>query len=302
LRRNKKKNPNQKIIYLSPLVTDSSKLKIREDEIIKEFERIALNDTNSEEEKLLYFLIKNGVSNFYSINKAFIYNLLEQINSYKADINNINKNCLEKIYDVFIENYVDLLEDKEIKRLKNKEARNFYRAFLKHHNLSLKEKIIRQYNYFKHIIKNRTDTYYYIGESFGEKKLTTDDYEDPREVYVELKYKNDKDLINLAIVKTRLEEDFVGYKLNNYFNLMFDLELITKNEYELMVYGTNNEIQIKYINMGLSLNMIKLLEKDSQINNISLDENNNLTINDEFRSYMNTLDEYSQFRFSKVIV
>jgi hypothetical protein len=275
---------------------------LAQNEIIKEFERIALNDTNSEEEKLLYFLIKNGVSNFYNINKTFIYNLLEQINSYKADINNINKNCLEKIYDVFIENYVDLLEDKEIKRLKNKEARNFYRAFLKHHNLSLKEKVIRQYNYFKHIIKNRTDTYYYIGESFGEKKLTTDDYEAPREVYVELKYKNDKDLINLAIVKTRLEEDFVGYKLNNYFNLMFDLELITKNEYELMVYGTNNEIQIKYINMGLSLNMIKLLEKDSQINNISLDENNNLTINDDFRSYMNTLDEYSQFRFSKVIV
>ena len=141
-----------------------------------------------------------------------------------------------------------------------------------------------------------------MGESFGEKKLQTTDYEDPRKVYVNLKEKTPKELVNLAIVKIKLEEDFVSFKLNNYFNLMIDLELISQGEYELIVYGTNDERKIKYINMGLSINMINKLEKDSQINNISLDDYNNLVVNEDFRVYMHNLDEYSRFKLSKVIL
>ena len=44
-----------------------------------------------------------------------------------------------------------------------------------------------------------------MGESFGEKKLQTADYEDPRKVYVNLKEKTPKELVNLAIVKIKLE-------------------------------------------------------------------------------------------------
>ena len=61
-------------------------------------------------------------------------------------------------------------------------------------------------------------------------------------------------------------------------------------------------MKIKYINMGLSTNMINKLEKDSQIENISLDEYNNLIVNDTFKEYMSGLDEYSQFQLSKVIM
>ena len=105
----------------------------------------------------------------------------------------------------------------------------------------------------------------------------------------------------MAIAKIKLEEDFVGFKLNNYFNLMIDLELITKKEYEKIIYGTNDEKKIKYINMGLSINMLNKLEKDSQIDNISLDKYNNLVVNAAFRTYMSSLDEYSQFKLLKVI-
>lgn len=141
-----------------------------------------------------------------------------------------------------------------------------------------------------------------MGESFGEKKLQTPDYDDPRNAYVDLKEKTPKELINLAVVKIKLEEDFVSFKLNNYFNLMIDLGLISKEEYEQIVYGTNDDTKIKYINMGLSINMINKLEKDSQIENISLDEYNNLIVNDTFKEYMSGLDEYSQFKLSKVIM
>lgn len=270
-------------------------------ETIKNFERIALNETNTLEEQILYYLIKNGIDNFYRIDRNFINLLLQKIEIYNNDELNSNKNFLEKLNDIFIKDFVGYLNDLEIKRLKNQEARNYYKAFIKHNNLSLKEKISRQYNYFKHIIKTKENTFLYIGESFGDKKLQTLDYENSRTVYVDLKEKKYKDLINLAIVKIKLEEDFISYKLNNFLNLMIDLELISKQEYEQIVYGTNDERKIKYINLGLSINMINKLEKDSQINNISLDEYNNLIVNDDFKNYMQNLDEYSSFKLSKII-
>ena len=276
-------------------------LRIKNEEI-KNFERIALNETNSNEEQLLYYLIKNGINNFYNIDDAFINLLLHKITEYKSTFQNLDNNYLEKLYDVFIKDFIEYIDDKEIKRLKNIEARNYYRQFIKHSNLSLNKKITHQYNYFRYIIEHQPNTYLYIGESFGEKKLQTPDYDDPRNAYVDLKEKTYKELINLAVVKIKLEEDFVSFKLNNYFNLMIDLGLISKKEYEQIVYGTNDDMKIKYINMGLSTNMINKLEKDSQIENISLDEYNNLIVNDTFKEYMSGLDEYSQFQLSKVIM
>ena len=276
-------------------------LRIKNEEI-KNFERIALNETNSNEEQLLYYLIKNGINNFYNIDDAFINLLLHKITEYKSTFQNLDNNYLEKLYDVFIKDFIEYIDDKEIKRLKNIEARNYYRQFIKHSNLSLNKKITHQYNYFRYIIEHQPNTYLYIGESFGEKKLQTPDYDDPRNAYVDLKEKTYKELINLAVVKIKLEEDFVSFKLNNYFNLMIDLGLISKKEYEQIVYGTNDDTKIKYINMGLSINMINKLEKDSQIENISLDEYNNLIVNDTFKEYMSGLDEYSQFQLSKVIM
>ena len=276
-------------------------LRIKNEEI-KNFERIALNETNSNEEQLLYYLIKNGINNFYNIDDAFINLLMHKITEYKSTFQNLDNNYLEKLYDVFIKDFIEYIDDKEIKRLKNIEARNYYRQFIKHSNLSLNKKITHQYNYFRYIIEHQPNTYLYIGESFGEKKLQTPDYDDPKNAYVDLKEKTYKELINLAVVKIKLEEDFVSFKLNNYFNLMIDLGLISKKEYEQIVYGTNDDTKIKYINMGLSINMINKLEKDSQIENISLDEYNNLIVNDTFKEYMSGLDEYSQSQLSKVIM
>ena len=111
-------------------------LRIKNEEI-KNFERIALNETNSNEEQLLYYLIKNGINNFYNIDDAFINLLLHKITEYKSTFQNLDNNYLEKLYDVFIKDFIEYIDDKEIKRLKNIEARNYYRRFIKHSNLSL---------------------------------------------------------------------------------------------------------------------------------------------------------------------
>ena len=212
-----------------------------------------------------------------------------------------NKNIIDKLYSVFISNLEEYIDDYEIKRLRNNPARIFYKLFIKHSAKPLQEKIIKQYKYFKHIkSSSNNDKCYYIGETFGEIKHPTRYYENPKDVYVNLNDKTDKDLINLSIIKVCLEEDFVNYKLNNFFNLMLDLNLITLNEYNQVVMGTTNPDKIKLVNMGLSINLVNKLEEDEQLQNITYDSYGNLIRNENINAYINAQDEYTKFKFEKV--
>lgn len=140
-----------------------------------------------------------------------------------------------------------------------------------------------------------------MGGSYGERKHPTKDYKYPREVYVDLKNKSDDNLVNLSIVKVKMEEDFVSYSLNNYFNLMLELGLVSQNEYNLIVYGTNDEYKIKLISIGLPINVVNKLEEDNQLKNIYYDKNRNIQINQEFQSYKDTIDEFFRFKLDKFL-
>ena len=211
------------------------------------------------------------------------------------------KDIIDKFHIVFVENLDNYIVDYEIKRLKYEEARNFYKLFIRNNPKPLHEKIIKQYRYFKRIQNSANpDKCYYIGEAFGEIKHPTRFYENPKDVYVNLALKEDKDLINLSVVKVCLEEDFVNYKLNNFFNLMLDLKLISIDEYNETVLGTTNCDKIKLVNLGLSINMVNRLEEDGQLENISYDTFGNLIKNEHINAYFDTLDEYTKFKFEKV--
>jgi hypothetical protein len=44
----------------------------------------------------------------------------------------------------------------------------------------------------------------------------------------------------LAIVKLKIEDDFVSFQLNKFITMMYDYELIDEDEYNLQIYGTKN--------------------------------------------------------------
>ena len=268
---------------------------------IQEQEQIILDTNENNDDKIKYVLIKNNVINFYKSSQEFITLIKNNIEICKNDEEFQNKDIIDKFHIVFVENLDNYIVDYEIKRLKYEEARNFYKLFIRNNPKPLHEKIIKQYRYFKRIQNSANpDKCYYIGEAFGEIKHPTRFYENPKDVYVNLALKEDKDLINLSVVKVCLEEDFVNYKLNNFFNLMLDLKLISIDEYNETVLGTTNCDKIKLVNLGLSINMVNRLEEDGQLENISYDTFGNLIKNEHINAYFDTLDEYTKFKFEKV--
>ena len=72
-----------------------------------------------------------------------------------------------------------------------------------------------------------------------------------------MKNKNEK--INYAIKKIKIENDFIEYKLIKFIEILYKVDLISKEEYYQIKYGTNNEIQIYFQKEGLSQELSKNL-------------------------------------------
>ena len=194
------------------------------------------------------------------------------------------------------------IKDFEIKRLKYKETRDFYKKFINNRKLQLKERINNQFQYFKNIKEEPKKNQFYIGESYGEIVKITEDYKyNFKKVYVDLKDKTDKELLNLSIVKIKIEDDFINYKLNNFFNVMLKMKFIDDEEYNRIIYGTNDLKKLNLIKKGLTFNLINKFEIDNQLQNLSFDEYNNIISNNQFKEYKNTLDDFLQFEVSKYI-
>ena len=108
-------------------------------------------------------------------------------------------------------------------------------------------------------------------------------------------------MVNLAITKLKIEEDFVDNKLLKFFQLLFDYDLLTQDEYNEAVYGTNDTKKIELIKMGLTINIINRLEEDKQLNNVNLDCNNNLKVNKNFEEYRESVDDFYRFELDKYL-
>ncbi|MBK0148720.1 hypothetical protein IAE43_11720 [Bacillus sp. S74] len=271
---------------------------------IKENEELIFTNEDDEESVLKRYLVNVGLQSVYDINNnVFLEQLLGKINSVnKEDPVWLELNIIDKIYMVFIEGLEDFIIDFEFARLSNPQARNYYKMYyLVNRKNTLKENIHATFNYFKRRIREG-NSLFYMGNSYGEVSKQTESYqENGKEVYVDLLHKTDAEIINLAIVKLKIEEDFVNYHLNKLVVSLYDLSLISQEEYHLTVYGTNDDKKINLIKTGLSLNLISRLHTDNQLNNINLDVNNNLVTNSQFEVYRNSIQGFYRFELDKFL-
>lgn len=194
-----------------------------------------------------------------------------------------------------------LIKDDEFKRLDNEISRNYYhKLIVKHRKLSLKEKISLTARYLYRIKRLSTNPFLYVGSSYGEcdDRGNISGYNN---FYVNLKLKNYSYIVNLSIIKIKLEDDFVSFKLNKFFQLMLDYKLISQQLYNDLVYGTNDPLILSLSKLGLSLHVINKLVKDEQICNLSIDEYRNLTYNEKFLEYKNASDDFFRFELNKFL-
>ncbi|ALR29290.1 hypothetical protein ATE47_01520 [Chryseobacterium sp. IHB B 17019] len=247
------------------------------------------------------YLVENSIDDFYKDIDLAVDAIYERLSNYQFAE---GQKVVDIVSYIFIISSENNIKDFEIERLKNQKAVNYYNNFLEiTQKQSLKEKINHTFNYFK--IKAATnDPQLFIGSSYGEEIRYSEQYkhaEYTRPVYVNLSQKDDQKLINLAIVKIKIEEDFVSFKLNKLIIFLFDFELIPEEYYLNYVYGTNDPRLIELIRFGLNVSIVKKLSTDQQRENLGFDQNGNLVCNANFRHYLSTQSELFQFELNKYL-
>lgn len=257
----------------------------------------------TEFDKLKKYFIENELNTFYKNFDSIIENI-------SLKIQNINlsewqqKKLVDKIYSIFIEGIENDISKYEFKRLEFEPTRNYYSVYIdRSHQNTLKENINHLFEYFKKRIKEKNSEFYF-GESYGEIPKSTSSYTGySKPVYVDLaKYKDDSSkLINLAIVKLQMEDNFISYKLNKFVEMMYDYKLITDEEYNLHIYGTENPKNINLIKFGLSSSLISRLDADKQLENLYIDDYGNLKCNKLFEVFLETIDDFYSFQIQKFI-
>ena len=108
-------------------------------------------------------------------------------------------------------------------------------------------------------------------------------------------------MANIAIIKHKIEEDFVNFKLRSFFKLMYDYNVLNEDEYNNIVYGTKDEKKINLIRNGLNINLVNRLEKDGQLKNISNDLHGNLIFSDKFLKYKEEVDDFFRFELNQLL-
>lgn len=245
-------------------------------------------------------MIGLGMNGIYSMKDGLCEQLFKKIRFFQEYQYLQDIHFLDRLRAIFILGLDNEIVDKEFRRLQNDKAVAYYKIFFENRKKSLKEKISSELAYFYHRIKNN-DTLLYIGESYGEIPYANQGQGAHQNVYINLSTKTNRQLVNIAIIKQKIEEDFVHYKLNMFFQLMYDYGIISTEEYHSIIYGTSDPKKLQLIKMGLPINIINRLEQDNQLNNITVDKYSNLDANEAFQKYKDSMDDFYRFELSRLL-
>lgn len=269
------------------------------------------NPSQSLKQMILSLIVENQISEFYEKNMSFdnqnilAKKIFNKLAIYKKDQIDKKMNLLDKINYFFVKDLMNdnQKNDKAVSRLEHEYTRNFYTLFITEIiRYPLKERINWFYNGFKYRINESKGTLLFIGHSFGEVNWESSSYNTNQNVYIDLTNKANHELINLALVKLKLEEEFVSFKLNKMIMMLYDLEVITEDEYNIYVYGTTDANIINYCKQGLSISCVNKLIEDKQIENIALNPYGNIiVVNSQFWNYVENQPQLFQFELRKYI-
>lgn len=229
--------------------------------------------------------------------------LVTDIKNYLIKTNSKNSDVINEIHNTFFKNLWNIC-DYEFKRFDHVEARNYYSNYiLITSKKALKQNIIDQYNYL--IEKSKSENpLLYIWTSFWEVPYpeATDWYNEPyKKAYIDLRWINEEKLINISIIKIKMEEDFISYVLSKFIDFLFKYKLIEEKDYNKYIYWTEEKSELNLVKAWLNTSLINRLKSDNQLDNIFLDEYNNLTCNSKFKDFLNWIDDFYRFEITKFL-
>jgi hypothetical protein len=251
-------------------------------------------------EKIKQYLIENGISAFYSDLDNISRIILDRMSNARTSIVWAGMEVMEKIAALYVTG-IDEIIDFEFSRLDYPAARNYYKShILINQKRSLKENI----NYMAEFFKKRIDAnnpLTYFGQTYGEVPRDINAIPPESKNYVNLATKSETEQINLAIVKLKMEDDFVSFKLNKFLVMMYDYGVINPDEYNLYIYGTTDQKKIDLTKIGLSVSLISRLDADDQLEYLYFDNYNNLTARKEFDDYKAKANDFYRFEIERFL-
>ena len=296
----KVKNPIL-INYDSSLVSENVNEELidkkqREDFIFSEIDNTEINIIKK-------YLVQRNIDKFYTnldIAASGIYYSIKN----EVDENFENLDVIEKIFLIFIKNieWIDI-EEREVRRLHEEKARNFYKSYISHsHWKTMKENI----DYFvdKFIKRKESEKIpiLFIGKEFGDFILKTDYHpKGNNKVYINLNDYNKLELINIAIVKVKMENDFISYKVSSFLMFLKDVNLIDDEEFNLFIYGTNDTKKIDLLKIGLNVGLIKSLEEEGLLDSLTVDEYGNIITDDILKEHIKKFDDFKKFQIERFL-
>lgn len=201
--------------------------------------------------------IMNGITEFDVF--AYEVTIQQKVDAYQGESLKISDSntLLETINELFIQHLPDNGAE-SLKRLENKEARNFYSMMFEWRvkNKSYAEMISLFVGYWHQLYKKDRNVMVYVGK-WGDVKHPGSNVAR----YTKFVGKNRTQVVNLAIVRIKEEQDFIDNTLIKYVEVLHDLDLIEDGFYAQIKYGTDDERTICLIKNGLSLSSAMLLMK-----------------------------------------
>lgn len=201
--------------------------------------------------------IMNGITEFDVF--AYEVTIQQQVDAYQGESLKISDSntLLETINELFIQHLPDNGAE-SLKRLENKEARKFYSMMFEWRvkNKSYAEMISLFVGYWHQLYKKDRNVMVYVGK-WGDVKRPGSNVAR----YTKFVGKNRTQVVNLAIVRIKEEQDFIDNTLIKYVEVLHDLDLIEDGFYAQIKYGTDDERTICLIKNRLSLSSAMLLIK-----------------------------------------
>ena len=195
--------------------------------------------------------IMNGITEFDVF--AHEVTIQQQVDAYQDESLKISDSntLLETINELFIQHLPDNGAE-SLKRLENKEARNFYSMMFEWRvkNKSYAEMISLFVGYWHQLYKKDRNVMVYVGK-WGDVKRPGSNVAR----YTKFVGKNRTQVVNLAIVRIKEEQDFIDNTLIKYVEVLHDLDLIEDGFYAQIKYGTDDDRTICLIKNSLSSNI-----------------------------------------------
>lgn len=162
---------------------------------------------------------------------------------------------LNFIYELFIR-YLPEGKSESLKRLEHPEARKFYAMMFgwRVENKSYSEMIGLFVGYWWRLFQTNRDCIIYVGKWGDINRLGS-----TAPHYTRLRDKNRTQVVNLAIVRIKEEQDFIDNVLIKYVEVLHDLGFLEDTFYSKIKYGTDDERTICLLKNGLSLSSATLL-------------------------------------------